>query len=201
MEFTTISKFTEKKDQKNLLVRLYVGKTTNDYITPAFHGDQSCKVNRVLSLFHLAPDGSNVKLYLCRGMIVGFNAYCHPLSLYNQIVEGAGNLPGMPTIGGGRAELIEGALLPVWENYTAWQNRAMKYLIDNNHYDVVFSHIHNIDICAHVFYRLSIYRKGNPDIEIEKYPAFIERLYRDTDRYLGEFMEYLRQRIHYFYSF
>lgn len=181
----------EKKDQKKLLIRLYAGEVTNDYITPAFFRDEPCKVNRVLSLFHMEPDGSNLKMYLCRGMVIGFKDYCHPLSLYDQIVEGAGYLPGMPSIGGAKAELIEGGLLPVWENYTKWQNRAMKHLIDSNQYDVVFSHVHNVDICAHVFYRLSIYRKGNPNIEVEKYPGFIERLYRDTDRYLGEFMEYL----------
>lgn len=183
----------EKKTQQKLLLSLKVGEVTNNYYTPAFRGDESCTVNRVLSLFHMAPDGSTVKIYLGRGMIMGFNSFCHPLSLYDQIVEGAGYVPGMPTLGGAKAELIEGALLPVWENYTKWQNKAMKTLIDQNRYDVIFSHVHNVDICAHVFYRLSIYRKGNPDIEVEKYPGFMERLYVDVDRYLGEFMEYLNK--------
>lgn len=78
-------------------------------------------------------------------------------------------------------------MLPCWEHYTRWQNKAMKTLIDENHYDVIFSHIHNVDICAHVFYRLAIYRKHDPEVEIERYPGFMERLYADVDRYLGEF--------------
>lgn len=183
----------EKKDQKNLMVAMKVGEVTNEYHTPAFRNGEPCKVNRVLSLFEITEDGSTLKIYLGRGVEIGFNNYCHPLSLYDQMVEEAGYVPGLPTLGGCKAELIEGALLPVWENYTAWQNRALKHLIDANKYDVIFSHVHNVDICAHVFYRLSIYRKGNPDIEVEKYPAFMERLYVDTDRYLGEFMEYMDQ--------
>ena len=81
----------------------------------------------------------------------------------------------MPTIGGMNADILEQGMLPCWEYYTKWQNKAMISLIDENKYDVIFSHIHNVDICAHVFYRFAIYRKHDPEIEVERYPQFMEK--------------------------
>ena len=157
----------------------------------AYRGGEECRVNRTIGFMQCAEDGSDVKIYLARGVDIAYNSNYSPQSLYDQIVQAAGYVPAMPTIGGMRADLLEQGMLPCWEHYTRWQNKAMKALIDENQYDVIFSHIHNVDICAHVFYRLAIYRKHEPEVEIERYPGFMERLYADVDRYLGEFMEYL----------
>lgn len=181
----------EKKNQENLLATVKPGEYINYLDNGFFRGERACQINFGMGYIECKADGSYVKLYMSKSMATDIEEVFHPRSLHSQIVKGAGHVPGMPTVGGCRADLVEGALLPSWENYTKWQNKAMKTLIDENEYDVVFSHVHNVDICAHVFYRLSIYRKHNPEIEIEKYPGFMERLYVDVDRYLGEFMEYL----------
>lgn len=180
----------EKKDQAKCLCAMKVGDFTT-FVDKAYRGGEECQVNRTIGFMQCAEDGSDVKIYLARGVDIAYNSNFHPLSLFDQIVQAAGYVPAMPTIGGMRADLLEQGMLPCWEHYTKWQNKAMKALIDENQYDVIFSHIHNVDICAHVFYRLSIYRKHDPEVEIERYPGFMERLYVDVDRYLGEFMEYL----------
>ncbi len=180
-----------KKDQEKLLVTLKVGEYNNDLMDIAYMDGEEFTVSRGLCMYKCAEDGSHVEIYLGRGMKPDFDGVYHPTSLFKQIVDTAGIVPSMPTIGGLEADLIEGAFLPCWENYTKWQNKAMKALIDQNEYDVVFSHVHNVDIAAHVFYRLAIFRNHYPQIEIERYPGFMERLYVDVDRYLGEFMEYL----------
>lgn len=180
----------EKKNQEKLLCAMKVGEFTT-FVDKAFRDDKEYRINRTIGFMECAEDGSDLKIYLARGMDIDYNSNYSPASLYGQIVSKAGYVPGMPTIGGLRADLIEKGLLPCWEYYTQWQNKAIKTLIDENEYDVIFSHVHNVDICAHVLYRLAVYRRHNPDIEIERYPSFMERLYADTDRYLGEFMEYL----------
>lgn len=181
----------ENKDQKNLMCAMTAGDYINGFTDIAYMDGEKVAVSRGLSFYGCAEDGSNIKLYVGRGMKVDYDVYFHPTSLYKQVKKAAGEVPGMPTIGGLRADLIEHAFIPCWEYYTKWQNKALKALIDENQYDVIFSHIHNVDIFAHVFYRLSIFRKHNPEIELERYPQFMERLYVDVDRYLGEFMEYL----------
>ena len=183
----------EKKNQEKLLATLKAGEYYHDFRDIAYVNGEQVPVSRGLCMYNCAEDGSHVGIYISRGMKPDLEAVCHPQSLYKQIVDAAGVVPGMPTIGGLNADLIEGAFLPCWENYTKWQNKAMKALIDQNKYDVVFSHIHNVDIAAHVFYRFTQYRKHYPEIEVERYPQFMERLYADTDRYLGEFFEYLDQ--------
>ena len=182
----------EKKDQAKLLCAMKVG-TFATFVDKGFRGGDECHINRTIGFMQCAKDGSDAKIYLGRGMDIDYKGNCHPLSLYEQITESAGYPPAMPTIGGMNADILEQGMLPCWEYYTKWQNKAMISLIDENKYDVIFSHIHNVDICAHVFYRFAIYRKHDPEIEVERYPQFMERLYVDTDRYLGEFMKYLDQ--------
>ena len=185
----------ERKDQQKLLCTLKVGEFTNTYQEIAYKNDSDkvYHINRNMTVMECAEDGSYIKIYLGRGMDLELDTYCHPQSLHRELLDEAGYIPAIPTLGGMKADLIENALLPTWENYTKWQNRALKALIDKHQYEVIFSHVHNVDICAHVFYRLSIKRAGNPDIEVDRYPGFMERLYRDTDRYLGEFLPYLDQ--------
>lgn len=183
----------EKKNQEKLLVKLAMGQCCNDYVDVGYKGDKQHFVNRNMTIIECAEDGSYIKMWISRGMDINMDSNFHPRSLHDEITKHAGEIPAIPTLGGFKADNLEKAMLPGWSNYTHWQNRALKYLLDEHKYDVVFSHIHNIDICAHVFYRVSVERAGHPEIEFERYPGFIQSLYEDTDRYLGEFLPYMDQ--------
>ncbi|CDX03565.1 Hypothetical protein DPCES_3679 [Desulfitobacterium hafniense] len=52
-------------------------------------------------------------------------------------------------MGGENPELIEHAFIPAWEIYCQWQARALNHLIAENQYDLVFSHLHNVDCGGH----------------------------------------------------
>lgn len=43
-------------------------------------------------------------------------------------------------------------MIPTWDEVCKWQSKAMQYLIDENGYQVVFSHIHNVDAQGHFFW-------------------------------------------------
>ena len=87
--------------------------------------------------------------------------------------------------------MVNRIMLPTWDVLTQWQAKALNYLIDENKYQVVFSHIHSVDAMGHMFW---YYGKNRPIMgkeEEEGYQAAIEEVYKQTDRYLGEFLHYL----------
>ena len=74
--------------------------------------------------------------------------------------------------------------------YTQWQARALNYLIQKQQYDMIFSHIHNVDACGHFFWHLGKHRPkiGNDE---QLYRSFMQEVYRQTDEYLGSFLHLL----------
>ena len=69
----------------------------------------------------------------------------------------------------------------------------MNYLIEANGYEVIFSHLHNVDIAGHTFWELAKYRPHKEAYDEKLYQDVMERFYVDTDRYLGRFMHLLDQ--------
>ncbi len=66
-----------------------------------------------------------------------------------------------------------------------WQADALNYLIDENKYQVVFSHIHNVDAMGHMFWYLGKDRPVMGAMNGERYRKNFEEVYKQTDRYLG----------------
>ena len=62
--------------------------------------------------------------------------------------------------------------------------------MDKNAYDVIFSHLHNVDNMGHSFWHFAKHRDnwGNDE---KFYQEMIENVYAQTDRYLGKFIKYL----------
>ncbi len=69
--------------------------------------------------------------------------------------------------------------------------KQCSYLIDENGYQVVFSHIHNVDAQGHFFWYYGKNREKMNKMEQDFYQDAIERVYKQTDDYLGSFLHYL----------
>lgn len=167
----------------------------NEYITDVvdemiWKGDH-VRGNRNMLLMDIAEDGSHVRLWLSRAMNIEHNHLFHPRSLHQQIVDNVGHIPPNPTSGGTDLELVERVIIPTWEVAAQWQADALNYLIDNNGYQVVFSHIHNVDAMGHMFWFLGKDRPAAGQMNGERYRKNFEEVYKQTDRYLGRFLHYL----------
>lgn len=57
---------------------------------------------------------------------------------------------------------------------------------------MIFSHIHNVDNCGHLFWNYAKDRAGYPTHEAD-YQKAIEKIYVQTDEYIGEFLHLLDQ--------
>lgn len=188
--YDRVAYYHSKKDAEPI-VTLKVGEYVSDVVDEFIHKDNKVLGNRNMLLRSLSEDGDEVHLWMSKAFDISHDNLFHPRSLYKQVVENCGHIPPNPTFGGKQLDVINDIMLPTWEVLCQWQADALNYLIDTNGYQVVFSHIHNVDACGHMFW---YYGKNRPimnKMEEEGYQAAIEEVYLQTDRYLGRFLHYL----------
>lgn len=146
--------------------------------------------NRPMRLLHLAEDGSEVRVWFGPAKDINKDVLWHPTTLKKTILEKVGPVPCTSMADARNESLVKSCLLPCWDVYSKWQSDAIQCLIEEEKYDVVFSHLHNVDACGHLFWYLSKDRKeiGNNG---ELYHDAMQWCYETTDRYIGEFLHYL----------
>lgn len=145
---------------------------------------------RAARVLDLAEDGSHMRLWMCRAFDSSNDTVWHPKSLNKSVVENVGYMTVPSLLGGLDIDLVERAVVPSWDAYCQWQAKALNYLIDANDYQVVFSHIHNVDAMGHMFWYYAKDRSVSK-APAERYQKAIEEVYMQTDRYLGEFLDRL----------
>lgn len=143
-----------------------------------------------MRLLELAEDGSQVRLWIGAAKDIAKDLLWHPKSLKKSVIEAVGPVPGTSMSEARNESLVKSVLLPCWDIYSQWQADAMQHLITEEQYDVVFSHLHNVDACGHLFWYLS---KDRPAIGNHGalYEDAIAWAYRCTDNYVGSFLHYL----------
>ena len=139
----------------------------------------------------IAGDGSYVRLWMSKVFDIAHDTLFHPKSLFKQVVDNVGYPLPNPTFGGKNLEIVNRIVIPTWEEVCKWQAKALNYLIDENGYQVVFSHIHNVDAMGHFFWYYGKNRPVMDKMEEEGYQDAIRQVYEQTDRYLGQFLHYL----------
>lgn len=182
------------KNKKALtpLVTLKPHQVANNVQDEVQTGETVVAAHRAYCLLNVAPDGSEVTLWLGPAMADEDDRMFHPTTLYRQVMDHVGLIPPTSTNGSiGKSEtFIENFLLETWRQHNQWQADALNYLIRANHYELVFSHLHNIDILGHMFWPLA--KEGNHEgTNALKYQGYIEQAYIDTDHYLGQFLPLL----------
>lgn len=152
--------------------------------------ESKIKTNRPMRLLSLAEDGSEVRVWIGPAKDIYKDVLWHPATLKKTVIENVGPVPCTSMADARNESLVKTCLLPCWDVYSKWQADAMNYLIDHENYDVVFSHLHNVDACGHLFWYLSKDRAaiGNNGA---LYQEAMEWVYRQTDRYIGAFLHYL----------
>ncbi len=147
-------------------------------------------VNRIATAMEIAPDGSRVRLIFSAAMDYRRDELFYPRSLYQQVVDSAGYVPPTPSGGAVDPALVRAYHLPFWAYYTHWQAQALNALIAQNGYEIVFSHLHNIDCVGHNFW---MWAKKRQRLALDEsiYQGFMREVYQDTDKYFGQFLHLL----------
>ena len=188
--YDTVAYYHSKKDEEPI-VTLKKDEYKVGIVDDMFWNEEHVTGNRNMLLMDLEPDGSMVRLWLSRAMNTEHDHLFHPRSLHKQVVENVGFVPPNPTSGGTDLELVNRVILPTWDVAAQWQADSLNYLIDTNEYQVVFSHIHNVDAMGHMFWYLGKDRPIMGSMHGKEFQEAIEKVYEQTDRYLGRFLHYL----------
>ena len=190
-KFDSIAIYRSKKDAEPI-VKIDKPKTViNDIVDTVNKNGEKIDVVRQAILIEIAEDGSKVEMWLGNAMERFNDTVFHPKSLLTQIRENVGEIRSVSMLIGDTVKCGHEIFAPLWESYTEWQANAMNYLIENNGYEAVFSHLHNVDIAGHTFWELAKYRPDKEEYDETDYQEILERFYVDTDRYLGHFMHLL----------
>ena len=192
-EYKNIEVYRSKKATEPLMT-LHYGKYAEELVDEVIGADGNrVECVRSATILEIAPDASKVRMWFSNAIPYLDDSFSHPKTLIKQIDENVGHVKVMAACGGSVEEYAEKLLCRSWEIYTKWQADAINYLIEANGYEVVFSHIHNVDMIGHLCWRFAkpdeYYAEGgqNP----KKYQEIIESVYIDTDKYVGEFLHLL----------
>ncbi len=188
--YDTIKVYKNKRAEEPLVVI-----SGHDVIPPSYDdvlkNGERVEVTRTYLLVDLAADGSEVLLYVGRAMKVDMPDLFHPKRLYKEIFDNVGPVPGVTIMGGRTAESWFSVDAKTWDFYAKWQADCINHLIKTEGYEMIFSHLHNVDCVGHVMWERSVQRKEFPNCIPEDFQAIMEYTYVQTDNYLGEFMPLL----------
>lgn len=179
------------KDANDSFVTIPKGEMVSGVIDDATKNDVTKPCCRSYKILELSDDGQTLRLWMSNALDTTNDMLWQPKALYQEIVKNVGPVPPVSLIGGEDAELVDQIFLPSWDIYCQWQADCIEYLIQHDHFDAVFSHLHNVDCAGHQLWHLAktLYPWKSTDEKV--YQSFIERVYIQTDEYLGRFLHFL----------
>lgn len=187
--FDRVAIYKSKKDSEPLFV-VKSGEINYWYFDENIKNEETKETYRCVKIMELATDGSRLKLYLGSAMDFHGNAVWHPKELMNEVFDNIGVVPTIPTVTCAEPENVYTLVLPSWDKYCAWQADCLTYMMDKEKYDVIFSHLHNLDACGHRFWHFAKHRDVWANEETF-YQKAMDYVYKQTDDYLGRFLPYV----------
>lgn len=189
--YDRLALYISKKDIEPLTV-LPLGIMINGIVDDAINKKQEhCLAARSMKLLDMAPDGSQLKMYISSAMdIQALEHVCHPHSLYQEICSVAGYPPPTAMFGNHDRQMVIDCMLDVWKRCSDYQAAVLNHFMCEKGFEIVFSHYHIVDLVEHHFIRF-LTDKGQNQQPEEVYFSFMEELYEETDRYIGQFCHLL----------
>jgi hypothetical protein len=144
-------------------------------------------VHRTFRILKIAEDGSYVRIWASRAMSCVNDSVWQPKALFKEITEQVGQLIPTSQMTGNDPDMIMKCNLPQWQMAAEWQSKTMHHMIENHGVEVIFSHMHNIDLMSHNYIK---YMKERSTSKISEAQAieYAEATYKVTDDYLGSFL-------------
>lgn len=179
----------KNKKAETPIVTIKEREYVRDIVDECVKGDDFIKASRDMRVLEIAPDGSKVRMWVSASMDIAADMMWSPKSLYKEIVDNVGYPSPCSTLGFGDFELIYDCMHQCWQHVGDFQADALNYLMENDGYEVVFSHFHAPDLQKHMFIRDLV--KGTENVTPEQYEFIMEAIYKQVDGYLGKFMHFL----------
>lgn len=187
--YDRVAIYNKKSDETPLAI-LEVGKLVRHVPGTAVKGDKTYNVIRNLKLLKMSEDGTTLNLHVSYGMDTENDTVWHPKRIFQEVKEAVGTPVPFSFIGHQEDMLITECMLDNWYDSVDYQADALHFLIEKENLDVVFSHMHNVDIQEHMFIKFLADIPSNKNgVEMDK--KWIKNVYIQTDYYLGKFLHFL----------
>ncbi len=187
--YDRVAIYKNKKAMEPMVV-LALGKAIHGVVDDAMWEDNVVPVARTLKLLRLAEDGSSLSLYVSYGMDINNDLIWHPKRIFQDVKENVGTLASFSFMGRQDDMLISECMLDAWYGAIDYQAAAILYLVENEKLDVVFSHMHNVDMEEHQFIKHLADRPFNRN-DVSMAEKWMRNLYIQTDYYIGKFVHLL----------
>ena len=166
-----------------------VGEMVYNIIDDAIFEDKTYTANRHYKLMSLAEDGSELKMFISCAMDMNDDKVIHPKRLHQAIIENVGPYAPQSSMYTQDKDLHQ-CMLEVWDYVVDWYVNMIDYMVENEEMDIMFSHLHSVDLEEHTFIHFMKDIGFNTHDEAV-YAKWMEELYLQVDRYLGKLIHYL----------
>lgn len=188
-DYTQVAIYKSKKETAPIAV-LEKGVIKTQIRDIGLKGDKVYQCIRNMKLLSLDRDGSRLSMWVSAAMDIEDDSVFHPKRIYQNLVEQVGFVPPTSMMGAQDQTLITDCMLDNWYQTADWQARAIKYCIQKENIEVVFSHFHAPDLQGHMFIQF-LADKGENKLPMAAYEKFVEDVYVQADYYLGQFVDLL----------
>ena len=187
-EYDSVAVYKNKKATEPIVV-VPNGKivTAIDDVTKKEDTKPACRSYKILEL---DPKGTMVRMWISNALDTTNDMLWHTKELYQDIVKNVGPVPPVSLIGGEEVDLVRDVFIPSWDNYCEWQADCLNYLAETGGYEVMFSHLHNVDCAGHQLWHLGKTLEPWKHTNEKEYQDCIVDVYRQTDDYLGRFLHF-----------
>ena len=187
-EYNRIEVYRSKKDEEPLAAMNY--HEFSPVVLDEVIKEDGTKIMcaRSFGYVYHNEDFTTIDMWVSRAFDINDDAVWHPKSLHKEIVENVGYTSTSSGLGGKNTYFSEHLMLPTWEIYNNWQADCLNYFIKNDRFDVIFTHLHNVDGIGHNIWPHGEHNVHTDDKDIEKNKELMIETYRQTDRYLAQFL-------------
>lgn len=195
-EYDSIAIYKNKKDAEPSLV-LRPEDNMALIVEEMPFKDTKALCSRNVKLVDMEPDGSHLRLWVGLALDTTNDHMWHPTSLHDEIIENVGPQGMYALYGAFDPRLAKMLMVESWGKYCEWQAKCLNYCATEGGYEVIFSHIHNVDSMGHKFWHHAKPRTTTPEGEAraEAYQDSDSAMHiGQTDKYLGEFLHFLEQK-------
>ena len=188
--YDTVKIYKNKKSEEPIAV-LPKGIFVSDIRDEAIKNDKKYEAVRNMRILDLKEDGSHLKLWVSTAMDFNNDVLWHPKELYQIVKNNCGAPKSGCMLGGHDEQLLKECMIPQWSALGKWQADCLNYLIENEGYEIIFSHYHNVDLQGHMTVKYMKKKEGIPSLEEHVYAECMEMIYQQTDEYIGRFLHLL----------
>ncbi|WP_407310163.1 alkaline phosphatase family protein [Desulfosporosinus sp. SB140] len=135
----------------------------------------------------LNPDGSSLEFYYSFAQDLKGDKYFYPNELCAELVENVGPML-QPSNYDRHNVTADTIVIESMADYYKWHEAAFDYLLKNKEWDLVYSHIHGIDMLNHYYLDYTLQKNSS---EYERYIELITKMYEISDHYVGEFLKHV----------